>query len=138
VCLGIDVLFRCGRSCRQVEVACLPCLSLINSVIWRRRCRCRCKPVDGSSCNPFVHYWRMKKRHWRWSSRFFCIELSVEDHGHVSVLPIHLRWDLAGQDSTSTCSYALQVLQQSIFACRVATDDTLKGLIALDVVGDAL
>jgi hypothetical protein len=38
----------------------------------------------------------------------------------------------------STCSYALQVLQQSIFACRVAADDGLKGLIALDVVGDAL
>ena len=41
-------------------------------------------------------------------------------------------------DGSSTCSYALQVLQQSIFACRVAADDSLKGLIALDVVGDAL
>jgi hypothetical protein len=50
----------------------------------------------------------------------------------------HLRWDLAGRMGGSTCSHALHVLQQSIFAGRVAADDALEGLIALDVVGETL
>ena len=72
-------------------------------------------------------------------SRFFCITLSVADHGHGLIsLCFHLHWDLAAAIRCSTCSHALHVLQQSIFAGRVAADDGLEGLVALDVVGDAL
>lgn len=50
----------------------------------------------------------------------------------------YIRRDLAAGNDGSACSHALQVLRQSIFAGRVAADDSLKGLVALNVVGDSL
>jgi len=38
----------------------------------------------------------------------------------------------------SACPGALQAFQQSFFARRVAADNSLKGLIALNVVGQSL
>jgi hypothetical protein len=71
----------------------------------------------------------------------FCIAASAADrenaNGQIS-RAFTYAGNLAGDNGGSACSHALRVFQQGIFAGRVAADDSLEGLVALDVVGDAL
>jgi hypothetical protein len=112
-------------------------LSLINSVAcWLSGVVvCRCNSVDGWSVT------EKQEPTWRWLfSRFFYIILSAAYSWKWlnEFVGFHLRWDLAGRMGSSACSHALHVLQQSIFTGWVAADDSLKGLVALDVVWETL